>query len=57
MVVLPLMDNDHNNNYPSTDEQRLTYALNHLKDSIDVNNESVEYATAFYEDEILKPCG
>lgn len=44
-----LIDNDHDNNYPSTDEQRLTYALNHITDSININNESVEYVTAFYE--------
>lgn len=49
-----LIDNEHDNNYPSTDEQRLTYALNHLLDSIDIQNDGIEYASKFYKDRNYK---
>lgn len=45
---------DSENEYPSTDEQRLTYTLNHLQDSLKLSKEEVQYASKFYEDRNYK---
>jgi murein L,D-transpeptidase YcbB/YkuD len=45
---------DNNNNYPPTDEQRLTYALDHLMDSIVINKKALKYATHFYKERNFK---
>lgn len=44
-----LEDSNNENNYPSTDEQRLTYTIKHITDSITISKEEVEYVSSFYE--------